>query len=83
MVRQLLKAPPVSCPALIMNGAADGVEKTPLSQEALRRSFTGSVEVRPPPGISHFPQREAPGDVVRAVVGQALVPDDRCGDGDA
>lgn len=50
-------------------GANDGVERTPLSAEALARYFPAGARVEALPGVGHWPQREAPAAVVRAVTG--------------
>lgn len=60
--------PPVGCPAVILTGADDGVERSPLDGEALRRAFPAGVTTRALPGVGHFPQREAPREVVEAVL---------------
>lgn len=60
---------PVRCETVIVNGADDGVERTPLAREALARYFPAGVRVETLAGVGHFPQREAPDAVVRAVIG--------------
>jgi pimeloyl-ACP methyl ester carboxylesterase len=60
--------PPVRCETAIVRGADDGVERSPLSAEALGRYFPGGARVEALPGVGHWPQREAPDAVARAVL---------------
>lgn len=66
--KRLQDPPPVRCETLLIPGADDGVERTPLTAEALARSFPGGARVEPLPGVGHFPQREAPAAVVHAIL---------------
>jgi len=65
---QLQDPPPVRCETIIAVGADDGVERTPLSIDALTRCFPGGVRVKVLAGVGHFPQREAPELVAQAVL---------------
>lgn len=70
-VAEALKAlPPVQCPAVILNGQEDGVEKTPLSAAGLQKHFPRLESSRRLPGVGHFAQREAPHEVVAAILGR-------------
>lgn len=60
---------PARCEAVIVHGADDGVERSPLGPGALARYFPAGVRVETLPGVGHFPQHEAPAAVVRAVAG--------------
>lgn len=64
---RLKQLTPVQCETRILPGADDGVERSPLSPEALARYFPAGVHVETLGGVGHFPQREAPDAVVRAV----------------
>lgn len=65
---RLRQAPPVRCEAVILHGADDGVERSPLGGEALARYFPAGVRVEALPNVGHWPQREAPHAVARAVL---------------
>ena len=68
-LRARLASPqPITCETHIVHGAYDGVERSPLSAEALARWFTAGARVTPLAGVGHWPQREAPDAVVAAVV---------------
>jgi pimeloyl-ACP methyl ester carboxylesterase len=68
-LRQRLKdPPPVRCETLIVHGADDGVEKSPLNDAALAQYFPSGAKVEALAGVGHFPQREAPDAVVRAIL---------------
>lgn len=68
-LRARLKAPPpVRCETRIVCGADDGVERSPLSEEARGRWFAGGVRVTELAGVGHWPQREAPDAVAAAVL---------------
>ena len=64
---QLNPAPVLAVPTLLLHGAADGVNHpdTSLGKEAF---FRGTYERVLLVGVGHFPQREAPGDVLAAVL---------------
>lgn len=66
---RLREAPPVRCETRIVHGADDGVERSPLSAEALARWFPGGATVTPLAGVGHWPQRERPDAVAEAVLG--------------
>ncbi len=66
---RLKDPPPVRCETIIMTGAADGVERSPLDEKAIARYFHGGAKVEVLPEIGHFPQREAPDAVARAILG--------------
>ena len=69
---RLTGLPPVECETLIMTGADDGVERSPLSADALSRYFRGGVRTEIRRGVGHFPQREAPDRVAAAIMADAL-----------
>ena len=64
---QLNPAPVLAVPTLLLHGADDGVNHpdTSLGKEAF---FSGTYERVLLAGAGHFPQREAPGDVLAALV---------------
>lgn len=69
-LRERIKQPrPVDCDTVIAHGADDGVEKSPLDADALAKYFSGRARVEALPGVGHFPQREAPRSVARAILG--------------
>ena len=57
---RIKELPTIGCETVIMTGADDGVEKSPLGKDALARYFRGPVRTEALPGVGHFPQREAP-----------------------
>ncbi len=68
-LRERLKDPkPVRSNTIIMPGADDGVERTPLDALALSKYFPGGARVTMLAGVGHFPQREAPAEVVRGIL---------------
>jgi pimeloyl-ACP methyl ester carboxylesterase len=68
-LRARLQAPtPARCETRIVHGADDGVERSPLSAEALARWFPCGVEVTTLVGVGHRPRREAPDAVAAAVL---------------
>lgn len=70
-LRERLKdPPPVVCEAVILNGADDGVERTPLDEAALVRYFPAGARVETLEGVGHFPQRESSAAVVRYILGE-------------
>jgi pimeloyl-ACP methyl ester carboxylesterase len=70
-LREKLKNPqPLACEVIIVNGADDGVERTPLDEEALNRYFPAGARVETLKGVGHFPQRESPDAVVRCILAQ-------------
>ena len=60
-------APVLDVPTLVLHGAADGANHpdTSLGREAL---FRGPYERRLLTGVGHFPQREAPAQVLAALL---------------
>lgn len=69
-LRSILKdPPPVQCPVTIINGKDDGVEKTPLDRKAIAKYFPAKARINSLEGVGHFPQREAPEAVVKAISG--------------
>ncbi|MBC7484026.1 MAG: alpha/beta hydrolase [Rhizobacter sp.] len=64
---RLNPAPILDVPTLLLHGAADGVNHpdTSLGKEAF---FGGRYERRLLAGVGHFPQREAPGEVLAALL---------------
>ena len=60
-------APVLDVPTLLLHGAADGVNHpdTSLGKEAF---FEGVYKRQLLAGVGHFPQREAPGDVLAALL---------------
>ena len=64
---QLNPAPILDVPTLLLHGAADGVNHpdTSLDKEAF---FKGVYKRHLLAGVGHFPQREAPGDVLAALL---------------
>lgn len=64
---RLYPAPVLSVPTLVLHGAADGANHpdTGLGSEAL---FRGPYERRLLAGVGHFPQREAPAQVLEALL---------------
>ncbi|WP_250126589.1 alpha/beta hydrolase [Chroococcidiopsis sp. CCMEE 29] len=67
---RLKEPPPCACEAVILNGADDGVERTPLEETALARYFPAGARVETLDGVGHFPQRELPVAVIRFILGQ-------------
>ena len=65
--QQLNPAPVLHVPTLLLHGAADGVNHpdTSLGKEAF---FEGIYKRQLLAGVGHFPQREAPGDVLAALL---------------
>ncbi len=64
--RELLDAK-TTVPTLVICGEADG--SVGIDQfDSLERGYVGGVECLRMPSVGHFPHREAPADVVRAVV---------------
>lgn len=67
-LRNRLKEPvPVQCETIVLTGADDGVERTPLNEEAQVRYFPAGLQVQSLTGVGHFPQREKPEAVVQAI----------------
>jgi pimeloyl-ACP methyl ester carboxylesterase len=64
---QLNPAPVLAVPTLLLHGAADSVNHpdTSLGKEAF---FKGIYKRQLLAGVGHFPQREAPGDVLAALL---------------
>ena len=54
-------------PTLVISGEADGCD-LPSSFEEMDHSFTGPYELLTLDGIGHFPSREAPGPVGKALI---------------
>lgn len=70
-LREKLKDPPAaSCETVILHGDDDGVERTPLDEQALARYFRAGCRVTALQGVGHFPQRESPDEVVRCIINQ-------------
>ena len=68
-LRERLKAPgPVRCKTSFLLGADDGVERTPLSDDAVARYFPRAISRTSLAGVGHFPQRESPDAVSRAIL---------------
>lgn len=68
-LREILKnPPPVKCPVIVLSGKDDGVDKTPLSKEGIKKHFTGGFELKELDGVGHFVHREAPEEVVKTVI---------------
>lgn len=63
----LTPAPVLDVPTLVLHGGADGVSP-PHTSEGKEKFFRGRYERRVLPGIGHFPQREAPEAVARALL---------------
>lgn len=61
-------APVLDVPTLVLHGAADGVNH-PDTSGGKEGFFRGRYERRLLEGVGHFPQREAPGEVARALLG--------------
>lgn len=59
--------PPISCETIVLRGADDGVEKTPLSADGRTKYFRGGLREQVLPGVGHFPHREAPDAVLQAI----------------
>jgi pimeloyl-ACP methyl ester carboxylesterase len=66
--RRLRESEQLSCPALMVQGGSDFCDE-PRSSEGLDRFFTGSYRRIVLDGVGHFPHREAPLEVARAVLG--------------
>jgi pimeloyl-ACP methyl ester carboxylesterase len=64
---QLNPAPVLSAPTLVLHGAADPCND-PRTSEGKERFFSGRYERRLLDGVGHFPQREAPQEVARAIL---------------
>jgi pimeloyl-ACP methyl ester carboxylesterase len=64
---QLNPAPVLSVPTLVLHGAADPCND-PRTSEGKERFFSGRYERRLLDGVGHFPQREAPQEVARAIL---------------
>ena len=64
---RLSPTPVLDVPTLVLHGAADGVNlpDSSLGQEVF---FRGPYEHRMLAGVGHFPQREAPGEVLAALL---------------
>lgn len=67
MERRLSAMPPVSVPAIVLEGDADGVTP-PAGGQAGAQRFTGRSESRLLPGIGHNLPQEAPEAFARAVL---------------
>lgn len=65
---QLAARPPIAVPALVLQGAADGVEGPLPERDRDAPHFTGPYERRILPGIGHNLPQEAPEAFVRAVM---------------
>jgi len=70
LAKRLQDPPPVKAPTVLLNGADDGVEKTPLSAAGERKYFAGGLTRAELSGVGHFPQRERPQAVIDAVLGE-------------
>jgi len=66
---RLVDPPSVECETLVLRGADDGVERTPLAPDAVTRYFARPVQEYVLTGVGHFPQREQPDAVIRAILG--------------
>ena len=65
--RRLNPAPVLEVPTLLLHGAADGVNH-PDSSVGKEGFFSGPYERQLLDGVGHFPQREAPGEVLAALL---------------
>ncbi|MDA8050605.1 MAG: alpha/beta hydrolase [Rhodospirillales bacterium] len=65
--RQLAEQPPISVPAIVLHGAADGVDPVEHSEHAALH-FTGPYRREVVPVAGHFLPWEAPDAVVQAVL---------------
>ena len=74
--RRLREIRQLSCPALMVQGAADFCDE-PQSSQGLDRFFTGGYTRLLLNGIGHFPHREAPQEVAEAVLGHLQAHDPR------
>jgi pimeloyl-ACP methyl ester carboxylesterase len=64
--QRLATQPPITVPAIVLDGAADGVGPPPLSDTAAQH-FTRRYERRLIPLAGHFVPREAPSAVLEAI----------------
>ena len=65
---RLRKPAPLRVPVVLLTGEDDGVEKSFLGREAMERYFPRGVVSSRLRGVGHFPQREAPEAVARAIL---------------
>jgi pimeloyl-ACP methyl ester carboxylesterase len=70
---QLAAQPRIAVPTIVLHGACDGVTPPETSADA-RRHFSDRFERRLVPTAGHFLSREAPDEVVRAVLALATCP---------
>ena len=63
----------LSLPAIYLHGDADGVNPPPTADKVPAK-FAGPFERIALPGVGHFPQREAPSEVARHLIGLFTAP---------
>ena len=64
--QRLASRPPITVPAIVLHGAADGVDP-PANSEGHAAHFTGRYDRRVVRMAGHFLPREAPGEIVSAL----------------
>ncbi len=64
---RLAATPAITVPSIVLHGEADGVDPPASSQRAASH-FTGPYQRRVIPVAGHFLPREAPGEIVRAIL---------------
>jgi pimeloyl-ACP methyl ester carboxylesterase len=66
--RQLADRPTIRVPTFVLHGGSDGVTPPEPSADSRSDRFTGPFESRVVPDAGHFFPREAPQEVVDAIV---------------
>ena len=70
---QLTVGPPITVPTTLLIGADDGIVQPFSEDKSWKQHFTGKASRRLLRGVGHFPHREAPEEVVKAVLEQEEV----------
>ena len=68
-LRSVIQQPPaITCDTVVLTGDDDPVENAPLSEEAVKRYFTGNFHHKVVSGVGHFIHRQRPDEVVSAIL---------------
>lgn len=72
MEEKLSAAPPITVPTVVIQGADDGLEPDGVGPSPADGYFTGGFDRQVVENVGHFPHREKPEAVVRAMLGAAF-----------
>ena len=71
--QQLAAGPTITVPTTLLIGADDGIVQPFPGDERWKQHFVGEASRRLLKGVGHFPHREAPGEVVGAILRKEVV----------